>query len=99
VIFFTDDKSFAVNDNLEEALCEVVRGPPIRGEVWGDPDVWEIEGDFRIFAVASTIEGSSYSVTAMLCDALKDHYGDQNGGKISPETESAITDLLKNGGF
>src|SRR5262249_25238150 len=71
VVFFTDDESFIMDDEdpIESDLCEVVRGSPTRGVIWGEFN-WGSTGDFSIHACATTSGGQSNSVSSTLRDAI-----------------------------
>lgn len=73
VVFFTDDEDLADEDNLEESLCSVARGTPIRGVIWVDHS-WFVSGNIRIFASGVTADGEQFATSSMLTDALTYFY-------------------------
>lgn len=76
VVFFSDDEAlYDTNgqETLGEQLCAVARGLPGKdGSIWCDRvESWDVDGDFRLFAVGVTAEGRRWTATGMLCDALR----------------------------
>ena len=96
VVFFTDDGSRLDDASvLSEELCVVARGSPVRGAVWTDgDDKWEVDGDFRLFAVGVTGDGGSFSVGTTLCEAIKTRYLERGDGVI-PDVVATILAQLR----
>ena len=98
-IFFTDDKSFTSkdSDSVEDDLCHVTDGPPVRGAVWLDNDEsWEVEGDFRVFAVG-VVGDRTFSVGSKMSDAIELRYLYSNLS-VPPSVEAIIATLRKRDG-
>jgi hypothetical protein len=95
VVFFTDDpESITGRGTLENDLCTVVREPPRRGLVLMEKeDAWDIDGDFRLYAVGVSGEGRSFTLSSMLCDALEERYRVSHGSAIPSGVAAAIADL------
>jgi hypothetical protein len=76
VVFFSDDQALADmddDDTLAGQLCAVARGRVGRdGSMWCDRiESWDVEGNFRLFAVGVTAEGRRWTASGMLCEALR----------------------------
>jgi hypothetical protein len=100
VVFFTaDPESLTERGTLENDLCTVVREPPRRGLVLTDKeDAWDIDGDFRLYAVGVSGDGRTFTLSTMLCDALGERYRVSHGCAIPPEVAAAIAKLRLNDG-
>jgi hypothetical protein len=73
-VFFTDDETFIDPKRPDDTgdLCFVVRATPVRGTVWAsNRNLWEVRGDFRIFASGVTGDGEHFTVSSTLCEALE----------------------------
>lgn len=107
VLVFTDDESFLesyddddADDTLASHLCVVIRKRPIKGVVWADEfDEWDVSGDFRMFAIGVTGDGSTFVVpTTLAGDAIEYRYRLAPNGNIPSDISSAIESLRKNDG-
>jgi hypothetical protein len=106
VVFFTDDPESITEDTdseeaptLQEDLCTVVREPPRRGWIRADDDdAWDIDGDFRLYAVGVYGPGLTFTVSTMLCDALEECNRVSHGTAIPRRILEAIADLRKTDG-
>ncbi len=98
VVFFTEDASFAIDDETyEEDLCDVERSRPVRGVMWSD-NYWPIEGDARFYAVGVDGSEKHYSLTTMLSDALETRYRAADTGNVPAHIAEAIADLRRKDG-
>ena len=99
VIFFTDDESFAVDDDsLEENLCLAVRTMPVGGILWAPEDsVWRAEGDHRLFGVGVKAGGGCFSVAGTLCGAIENRYR-LSRKRLPKQVASAIATLKSKNG-
>jgi CHAT domain len=99
IIFFSDDpESISEDDSLENDLCTVVREPPRRGLVMMEKDdAWDIEGDYRLYAVGVYGDGRAFTLTTMLCEALEERYR-LSHGSARAEVAAAIADLRSTDG-
>ncbi|KAA1054453.1 CHAT domain-containing protein [Azospirillum argentinense] len=98
VVFFTDDEDFIQDmDDVEDDLCSIARGIPVRGVVWS-PWSWEVRGDFRIFAVGVTGDGRSYTVGSTLCEAIESRYRFAPASAVPDEIAHAIRVLRSRDG-
>jgi hypothetical protein len=95
VVFFTDDpESITERGTLENDLCTVVREPPRRGLVlMEEEDAWDIDGDFRLYAVGVSGDGRSFTLSTMLCNALEERYRVSHGFAVPSDIAAAIADL------
>jgi hypothetical protein len=103
VVFCTDDESFiGPRRALASQLCFVARTNPIKGEVWCDEVFVDIEGDFRLYALAITPSGDCYSIAGTLCEALTNfyeaHLTEKTGSKFPKELTQALNHLSDNNG-
>jgi hypothetical protein len=95
VVFFTDDpESITGRRTLENDLCTVVRDPPRGGLLWIDEeDAWDVDGDFRLYAVGVLSEGRSFTLSSMVADALNERYRLPHGSAVPEHIAAAIADL------
>ena len=101
VVFFTDDASFIdeEDDDLQNDLCSVVRGKPVRSIMWiDDDDPWVINGDFRIFAVGATADGHTFSLASNLSDAIEARYMLAPARNIPADIAAAVSELRRGDG-
>ena len=101
VVFFTDDETFIdeEDDDLQNDLCLVARGTPVRSVVWVDEaDSWEVTGDFRIFAVGVTGDGHTFSVASTLCEAIETRYMLAPDRNLPADIAAAVTELRREDG-
>jgi hypothetical protein len=99
VIFFTDDESYATDEEtLEEDLCLVVRSTPVRGTLLAPESTWKSEGDHRLFAVGVLTGGGCFSVAGTLCEAIENRYRYAASGQVPPIVMDALADLRANDG-
>lgn len=96
VVFFTDDEDLADEDDLEESLCSVARGAPVRGVIWVDHN-WFVAGNIRIFASGVTADGEQFTTSSMLTDAVTYFYrvrAKNPNASLPPAMEKAIRALV-----
>jgi hypothetical protein len=95
VVFFTDDpESITGRRTLENDLCSVVRDPPRGGLLWMEKkEAWDIDGDFRLYAVGVYSEGRAFTLSSMVGDALAERYSLPHGTKAPEHISEAIADL------
>jgi hypothetical protein len=103
VVFATDDESYIVDGkNPYVDMAFVVRTTPVDGEIWQQDRIQEVEGDFRIYALATTADGKCYSVAGTACEALRNFYDvyfdAENGPKYSKELNRILQLLQMNDG-
>ena len=99
VIFFTDDESYADDeDTLEEDLCLVVRSTPVRGTLLAPESTWKAEGDHRLFAVGVLTGGGCFSVSGTLCEAIENRYRYSASGQLPTIVMEALAELRANDG-
>jgi hypothetical protein len=96
VVFFTDDPSFADDHDM----TRIASGPSVDGEMWTeDEDEWVVYGDFRLFGCGVTADGSTFTATSSLTEALERFERLVSGRKtLPPSLQSAIDDLRSMGG-
>lgn len=99
VVFFSDDENLLDREGdatLAEQLCAVARGRVRRdGAMWCDPnESWDVEGDFRIFAVGVTGEGRRWTASGMLCDALRKWHLSLDGSKAEALPQRQFNKVL-----
>jgi CHAT domain len=95
VVFFTDDpESITGSRTLENDLCSVVRDPPRGGLLWMEKkEAWDIDGDFRLYAVGAFGEGRAFTLSSMVGDALAERYSLPHGTTAPEHIAAAIADL------
>jgi hypothetical protein len=101
IVFFTDDQSFVDEgeDDLENDLCWVVRGTPVRGVAWFDESgSWEVTGDFRIFAVGVNGDGHTFWVASTLCEAIETRYRLAPNKDVPEDIAAAVRELRRQDG-
>jgi len=72
-VFFTDDQTFlpkGAKGSLEKNLSEIIRDMPRSGKVWTGDTPWTPNGDFRVAACGITASGQTFSVSALVSEAL-----------------------------
>lgn len=73
VVFASDDEEF-IDDDLTNDSCHAVRQTPTATEIWIDHPWRGIYGDFRIHALAINGDGTSYSISSTIVEALTEFY-------------------------
>ncbi len=105
VVFCTDDESFIEKVNATDhatELCSVVRTTTVNGEIWLHDPWGGIAGNFRLFAMATTAAGETYSIAGTLVEALDNfyrvYYGDGQRSEYPTALQQAISELHANDG-
>jgi len=107
LVIFTDDADFISDPDSDDAdtdlasdLCFVVRGAPRRGALWISEDQWwDVNGDFRLFAIGVSGDGRAFTVPATLVsDALERRFRMSPNGVIPKTVVRVITRLRANDG-
>jgi hypothetical protein len=94
IVFFTDDpESVNPKQSLQEALCTVVRDMPQQQGLVFAEEAWDIEGDFRLYAVGVYGDDRTFTLSTMLSDALKARYQVSHPAGIPQVIAEAIADL------
>jgi TIR domain len=95
IVFFTDHPdSLEEGTSLQEALCTVVIVMPQQRRVFVNEDeAWDIDGDFRLYAVGVFGDGRTFTLSTMLCDALDAHYSAEFPKGVPKRFTEAISDL------
>jgi hypothetical protein len=95
IVFFTDHPdSLEEGKSLQEALCTVVIVKPQQRRVFVNEDeAWDIDGDFRLYAVGVFGNGRTFTLSTMLCDALDAHYSAAFPEGVPERFARAISDL------
>lgn len=95
IVFFTDHPdSIEEGKSLQEALCTVVIVMPQQQRVFVNKDeAWDIDGDFRLYAVGVFGDGRTFTLSTMLCDALEAYYSTEFPEGIPKRFSEAISDL------
>jgi hypothetical protein len=95
VVFCTDDESFiSGKKDVTEYLCSATRTNAINGEVWLDYTWYDIFGDFRLYALATTASGRCYSVGGTLWEALMNFYEVYYASESGPEISFGTFDRI-----
>lgn len=99
VVFFTDDPSFVVDDEHDD-MTRIALGATVNREMWTeDEDHWVVYGDFRIFACGVTADGTTFTASSSLTEALELFARLQSDpAKLSATLEAALKELRKMGG-
>jgi hypothetical protein len=99
VVFCAYDEGLMTKGNaLEKDLCQVARTNPAKGVIWPpDDESWSVSGDCRFFAIGIRGEGS-FAISAELCEALRNWYGDFVDGTLPRDVDIAIQDLITHDG-
>jgi CHAT domain-containing protein len=96
VVFFTDDTDLADENDLEDSLCSVVRGTPVRGVIWVESSWWA-QGNVRLFAAGVTADGEQFTTSSMMTDAVIYFYRVRTknpNASLPPRMEEAIRTLI-----
>jgi len=104
VVFFTDDESFIDTESkskyraamghetrLATDLSFIVRGTPKRSVMWMSDSWWVADGDFRLFAIGITGDGTSFAVPMSLAsEAILRRYRMTPGGVLPERVSKAL---------
>lgn len=94
IVFFTDDPdSINPKQTLQQALCTVVRDMPQQQGLVFAEEAWDIEGDFRVYAVGVYGDDRTFTLSTMLGDALEARYRSLHPPGIPQAIATAIADL------
>ncbi len=99
VVFCGHDEGLITDGHaLENDLCQVARTNPAKGVIWPpEEEWWSVSGDCGFFAIG--IGGDdSFAVSAGLCEALTNWYGDSADGPLPVDVDTAIQDLIAHDG-
>src|SRR5262249_54358 len=104
VVFFSDDEELIelVDDGgkestLGEQLCAVARSRPSRdGSIWCDPtESWDVQGDFRLFALGVTSDGRRWTASDSLCNALVTWHSNSDRKSVPKADITEAIELLQ----
>jgi hypothetical protein len=99
VIFFTDDESFAGDEeDWENDMSWIIRTAPVNGVIWSSDAWWRANGDHRLFAVCARAGSDCFTVAGMLCEAIENRYRSSRGDKLPTKVAVALEHLRANNG-